>query len=65
MVRNMAYDPYEYIPTTRRILAAWLVSGALLTAGLGITALWSEAATLRHGGDYLAQHPIAAAPHRA
>ena len=50
MVRTMAYDPYEYIPTTRRILAAWLVSGALLTAGLGITALWSEAATLRHGG---------------
>ena len=26
----MAYDPYEHIPTTRRIIAAWLVCLALL-----------------------------------
>jgi hypothetical protein len=63
----MAYDPYEHIPTKRRILAAWLVSLVLVASGLGMTALRSESATLlhhRYEGDF-AQRPTATAPHRA
>ena len=68
----MTYDPYEHIPTPRRILAAWLVCLALVASGLGFPALWGEAATLlhhRHEGNF-AQYPavypaVVVTPHRA
>jgi hypothetical protein len=67
MVRIMAYDPYEHIPTKRGILAAWLVCLVLVVSGLGVTAPWRESATLlhhRYESDF-AQRPIAAPSHRA
>jgi len=63
----MKYDPYEHIPTRRHVLAAWLVCLALVASGLGVPALWSEAATLlhhQHASNFAQHAAIVATPHR-
>src|SRR5260221_8385925 len=62
---TMTYHPSDYIPTRRRVIAAWLVCLGIAAIGLGFPALRNDAATLLHHRHEpsLAQLPPAASHH--